>query len=188
MILSNGMDVYGNLKPTITQLKSAINRKSVDQACLTQAMQACLDIVDVSDFVHVTLSATHIKHQRRGLAKLLMSMELLKWALRGRTRAFLNMAIEKKLVEVVQTDNSDNTDSVHNNIISNISNNKRKGYANGKNSKSGGMKVEYSSPPASRRLYHLFNFEDVYPRYDPLTQSEKWTAKEADMGRVMVNL
>lgn len=100
MILSNGMDVYGNLKPTITQLKSAINRKSVDPLCLTNTMQACLGIVDVSGFVHITISATHSKHQRRGLAKLLMSMELLKWALRGRTRAFLNMAIEKKLVEV----------------------------------------------------------------------------------------
>lgn len=99
LVLSNGHDVYGNLRPTITQLKSALQRGYLHPRDVTSFMQDCMAITDVSDFIHISLSATHVAHQRRGLAKLLMAMELLRWALRGRSRAFLNMAIEKRLVE-----------------------------------------------------------------------------------------
>lgn len=151
LTLSNGMDVYGNLKPTITQLKSAVRRGLMEASSFTDHMTQCAAVSDVSDFVHITLSATHVEYQRRGLARLLMVSELLKWALRGRTRAYLNMAIEKRLVD-------------------------------------GGARVEYGASPASRRLYESFGFADVHPRFDAETQKERWTAKEADMGRVMANL
>ncbi|KEG08653.1 hypothetical protein DQ04_06711030 [Trypanosoma grayi] len=99
MVLSNGMDVYGNLRPTITQLKSGINRGLIDQKHQTSFMAACTKLTDVSDFVHITLSATHRGYQRQGLARMLMVIDLLKWALRGRTRAYLNMALEKRIVD-----------------------------------------------------------------------------------------
>ncbi|GET88963.1 hypothetical protein, conserved [Leishmania tarentolae] len=151
LILSTGRDLYGNLKPTITQLKSSLQRGLLQPSALTPFMTECMAIVDVADFVHITLSATHAQHQRKGLARLLMAMELLKWSLRGRHRAFLNMAIEKRLVD-------------------------------------GGSRIEFASPAASKRLYESFGFVEVYPRYDPVTRKERWTAKEADMGRVMANL
>lgn len=167
MVLSNGMDGYGNLRATITQLKIAVGRGfsgaasdasvgadsggSSGLASPTPFLRQCVAITDASDFVHVTLSATHATRQRRGLAKLLMAMDLLKWALRGRTRAFLNMAIEKRIVD-------------------------------------GGTRVGFASSPASKGLYESFGFSDVFPRYDPETGKERWTAREADMGRVMANL
>lgn len=150
-VLSNGRDVYGNMRSTITQMKSALHRGFLYPADVTDFMAHCMTITDVSDMVHITLSATHARYQRKGLARLLMAMELLKWALRGRTRAFLNMAIEKRLVD-------------------------------------GGTRIELASPAASRHLYQSFGFVDVFPRYDPVTKKERWTAKEADMGRVMANL
>ncbi|AIN98755.1 hypothetical protein LPMP_241220 [Leishmania panamensis] len=151
LILSSGRDLYGNLKSTITQLKRSLQRGLLDTSALTPFMAECMAIVDVADFVHITLSATHVQHQRKGLARLLMTMELLKWSLRGRNRAFLNMAIEKRLVDF-------------------------------------GSRIELASPAASKRLYESFGFVEVYPRYDPVTGKERWTAKEADMGRVMANL
>ncbi|KAH9597084.1 hypothetical protein LSM04_002067 [Trypanosoma melophagium] len=99
MVLSNGMDVYGNLRTTITQLKSGINRGLIDQKHQTSFMAACTKLTDVSEFVHITLSATHRDYQRRGLARMLMVLDLTKWALRGRTRAYLNMALEKRIVD-----------------------------------------------------------------------------------------
>lgn len=99
MVLSNGMDMYGNLRNTITQLKSGINRGLIDKKHQTAFMAACAKLNDISDFVHITLSATHHDYQRRGLARMLMLLDLLKWALRGRTRAYLNMALEKKIVD-----------------------------------------------------------------------------------------
>lgn len=99
MVLSNGMDMYGNLRHTITQLKSGINRGLIHRKHQTAFMAACTKLTDISDFVHITLSATHRDYQRRGLARILMMLDLLKWALRGRTRAYLNMALEKKIVD-----------------------------------------------------------------------------------------
>ncbi|RNF07590.1 transferase [Trypanosoma rangeli] len=99
MVLSNGMDVYGNLRHTITQLKSGINRGLIDRRHQTAFMASCAKLTDISDFVHITLSATHRDYQRRGLARILMVIDLLKWALRGRTRAYLNMALEKRVVD-----------------------------------------------------------------------------------------
>ncbi|RNF12606.1 transferase [Trypanosoma conorhini] len=99
MVLSNGMDVYGNLRHTITQLKSGINRGLIDRRHQTSFMASCTKLTDISDFVHITLSATHRDYQRKGLARMLMVIELLKWALRGRTRAYLNMALEKRIVD-----------------------------------------------------------------------------------------
>ncbi|ESL06241.1 hypothetical protein TRSC58_06087 [Trypanosoma rangeli SC58] len=99
MVLSNGMDVYGNLRHTITQLKSGINRGLIDRRHQTAFMASCAKLTDISDFVHITLSATHRDYQRRGLARMLMVIDLLKWALRGRTRAYLNMALEKRVVD-----------------------------------------------------------------------------------------
>lgn len=151
MVLSNGMDGYGNLRPTITQLKCALNRGRLPAHHVTPFMSQCIAITDISEFVHITISATHPSHQRRGLAQLCMAIDLHRWALRGRTKAFLNMAIEKRLVD-------------------------------------GNQRVEYVSSPASRRLYERLGFADVFPRYDPETGKERWTAKEADMGRVMANL
>jgi GNAT superfamily N-acetyltransferase len=150
-VLSNGRDYYGNMRSTITQLKSALHRGFLHPTDVSDFMAHCMTISDVSDFVHITLSATHARYQRKGLARLLMAMELLKWALRGRTRAFLNMAIEKHLVD-------------------------------------GGTRIEFASPAASRHLYESFGFADVFPRYDAVTGKERWTAKEADSGRVMANV
>lgn len=150
LVLSNGMDIYGNLKSTVTQLKAAVRRGAAGGEWSPHTQQ-CIAISDVSDVVHITLSATHRAYQRRGLARLLMTVLLLRWALRGRTRAFLNMAIEKHLDD-------------------------------------GGQRVQYAASPASRRLYQSLGFADVFPRYDRDTGRERWTAREADMGRVMANL
>ncbi|KAF5223506.1 hypothetical protein TcYC6_0082230 [Trypanosoma cruzi] len=99
MVLSNGMDVYGNLRHTITQLKGGINRGIIDRRHQTTFMASCTKLTDISDFVHITLSATHREYQKRGLARMLMVLDLLKWALRGRTRAYLNMALQKRIVD-----------------------------------------------------------------------------------------
>ncbi|KAH8606414.1 hypothetical protein ERJ75_001519200 [Trypanosoma vivax] len=151
MVLSNGMDVYGNLRPTLTQLKSGINRGIIESKHQTSFMAACAKLTDISDFVHITLSATHKDYQRRGLARMLMVIDLLKWSLRGRTRAYLNMALEKKVLD-------------------------------------GGTRLECVASPSSRRLYESFGFRDVYPRFDRDTDEQRWTPKEADMGRVMAHL
>lgn len=183
LIFTNGMDLYGNLKITITQLKSSIHRGMVSEEELQQRcnrmddaygmphspsfVKDCLAIRDVSPFVHVTLSATHPEYQGLRLATILFTLELLKWSIRGRRYAFLNMAIEKKLVETVRPPGSPG-----------------KGFHG---TASPTTRVEYVAPEASRRLYRRFGFRDVYPRLDPLTGKERWTSKEADMGRVMVN-
>ncbi|KAH8604531.1 hypothetical protein ERJ75_001709700 [Trypanosoma vivax] len=90
MVLSNGMDVYGNLRPTLTQLKGGINRGIIERKHQTSFMAACAKPTDIFDFVHITLSAKHKDYQRRGLARMLMVIDLLKWSLRGRTRAYPN--------------------------------------------------------------------------------------------------
>eukprot|EP00796_Vickermania_ingenoplastis_P007488 gene7488-5275_t len=175
LIFTNGMDLYGNLKITITHLKSALQRgittkedlqdlcnRADDALQLPRAptfVEECLQIADVSDFVHVTLSATHPGYQGYRLATILFTVELLKWSIRGRRRAFLNMAIEKKVVCDPPAQPG--------------------GHAT--------QRVEYRAPLASRRLYRRFGFRDVHPRVDPVTGAERWTPKEADMGRVMVN-
>lgn len=143
LVLTNGMDPYGNLKQTINQLRCA--HAKVQQF----AASPFLDVGDVSDFVHFTLIATHPDFRSRGCATELMLCEMLKWCMRGRNRAFLNMALKKRM--------------------------------------NGNDKLVCSVPEASSRLYRLFEFVEVYPKYTP-EGDLRWTPKEADMGRVMANL
>lgn len=226
LIFTNGMDHYGNLKSIITQLKSAIQRGHITKAELNKRLKAvderypedtspphlhhfvesCLGITDVSDFVHITLSATHPSYQGQRLATILFTLELLKWSIRGRRRAFLNMAIEKHVVRVGEEETLYNEDG-------------EVRERNGPKSLPTGLKnpqtfacsspsspppktgnttlpahtpgaayrIELLTPPASRRLYHRFGFREVYPRTDPKTGKPRFTSREADMGRVMVN-
>lgn len=97
MVLSNGMDVYGSLRSTITQIRSLRSRNP--DAQLTPMMAQCLDIHDVSPFVHINLIATHPNYRGRHLAKMLIAAELIRWGLRGRKQVYLNMALDKSLVD-----------------------------------------------------------------------------------------
>jgi hypothetical protein len=183
LVLSNGMDPYGNLKGTIAQLRRAAGRAAssaaspvaaasssagsgarldalLDAAGLRGAAKSeewaafaaeCFAIADFSDLVHVTLTATHADFRNRGLAKIAMLNELVRWLRRGRSRAFLNMALEKRLAPASST-------------------------------------ITCAPPLASRNLYHLFGFQEVFPRVEKATGAFRWTVQEADMGRVMANL
>jgi hypothetical protein len=175
LVFSNGMDPYGNLKSTIAQLRRAASRASSTSNAFSagapriQALAEaagldgstasekwadfaaqCFNVTDFSDFVHITLTATHSDYRSRGLAKIAMLNELVRWLRRGRNRAFLNMALEKRSVP------------------------------------SSAM-VTCAPPLASRKLYHLFGFQDVFPRVEKTTGEFRWTPQEADMGRVMAN-
>ena len=166
LVFSNGMDPYGNLKSTIAQLKRTLTRASSGATTASETALAelgdfaaqCLAISDVSDFVHITLTATHSEFRNRGLAKISMLNELVRWLQRGRNRAFLNMALEKRVVAVPSTASTTTA------------------------------AVTCAPPLASRNLYTLFGFHDVFPRVVKDTGEFRWTAQEADMGRVMANL
>lgn len=149
LVTSNGMDNYGNLRQTITQIRCHAKRSKVP---LSEFSEQCMSINDVSSFVHICLIATHPTFRGRGLAKILIAIELLRWALRGRESVYLNMALDKKVE---------------------------------------GNRLVCSVSPASRRLYDVFGFRDVYARKsDAATGSalDRWTSKEADMGRVLANI
>lgn len=228
LLFTNGMDYYGNLKPTITQLKSAIQRGHITKAELYKRVKAvdalypedpypphlhhfvdhCLAITDVSDFVHITLSATHPSYQGQRLATILFTLELLKWSIRGRRRAFLNMAIEKHVVPVEGNGKIEKEEEEKKKekegpqksgpvgvekkkrIASSSSSPPPKGSSSSSSSTtstSTGHRMEFVAPAASRRLYQRFGFREIHPRVDPLTGKSRFTPLEADMGRVMVN-
>jgi hypothetical protein len=193
------MDVYGNLRGTLARLRTLHNRKSKGNSnavtsdakgrprrggrgrggnttlsppiLFTPEMEMCLSLTDISGFVHVNLIATHPHYRGRGLAKMLITAELLRWALRGRKQVYVNMALDKQLVE---------HDS----------------------------RVVCVVPPASKRLYDVFQFLPVLPtaatanghHAEPdedddddggvvtLEQGQQFSAREKDSGRVLCNL
>lgn len=61
--------------------------------------RSLLDTQDFSDFVHIGMIITHPSHRNRRLAKFGMAIDLLRWLLRGRTRFYLNMALQKTVDE-----------------------------------------------------------------------------------------
>ena len=93
-VLSNGMDIYGNIKMTVVGVKSAISRGVLTSDSV--AAKTFVPIKDFSDFVHYTLVVTHDNFRGQSLAKVLMLYETLRWLRRGRTRAFVNMALTKR--------------------------------------------------------------------------------------------
>jgi ribosomal protein S18 acetylase RimI-like enzyme len=118
LVLSNGMDGYGGLRSTVSRLRmlhtkaankgeawlptsssSSAASPPLEDDTSRSFVESCLAINDVSPFVHINLIATHPNYRGRGLAKMLIAAELLRWALRGRSKAYLNMALDKKLVD-----------------------------------------------------------------------------------------
>lgn len=115
LVLSNGKDGYGGLRGTISRLRTLLRsggdpspskvggrRVATGAAAaedLSPFVASCLNIRDVSPFVHINLIATHPSYRGRGLAKMLIAAELLRWALRGRSQVYLNMALDKQLVD-----------------------------------------------------------------------------------------
>lgn len=98
LVITNGMDAYSNLGATITTLQSYLKRNMVERTpSVERHLQLAGQVLD--DFVHITLIATHEDFRGRGIAKALMVIDLLRWALRGRTRSFVNMAFEKKALQ-----------------------------------------------------------------------------------------
>lgn len=106
VVFSNGMDPYGNLKQSLSQLRSAITRHrnanigSGNAAAsqllgFTKQHAELPDVKDCSEFVHFTLVATLDEYRGRGLAKLLMCYDTVRWLRRGRTKAYVNMALDK---------------------------------------------------------------------------------------------
>jgi GNAT superfamily N-acetyltransferase len=95
VVLGNGMDPYTNLRGSITHLKALLTRGTVNPTGITSD---ALQIVAVDDFVHFTLIVTDDGYRGQGLAKRLLLFEMARWCARGRTRAFLNMALEKTVV------------------------------------------------------------------------------------------
>jgi GNAT superfamily N-acetyltransferase len=93
-VVSNGMDPYGNMKATVSGLKSAISRGLVpaDSPCAV----AFASLNDFSDFVHYNLVVTHDDFRGKSLAKALLLHETIRWCKRGRNRAFVNMALAKR--------------------------------------------------------------------------------------------
>lgn len=183
-VLSNGMDEYGNLKTTVTQLKQLYGKSPNP----SPFMEECLKITDVNDFVHITLIATHESHRGRGLAKKLMLADSLRWLIRGRTRAYLNMALERlkvpsqKRPAVVAPPSS----SVGKRRASVI---KVKEEEAADVSKEAESDVICVASEASLRLYTSLGFADVCPsKVDPETNEIKWTPKEEEGGKVMANL
>lgn len=55
----------------------------------------CLEFRDFDSVVHFTYIVTHEDYRGKKLAKTLMWIELARWALRGRSHACVNMALEK---------------------------------------------------------------------------------------------
>jgi predicted acetyltransferase len=91
------MDVYGSLKATVTQLRTAIRRQQA--GVMTTTMTQCSQLLDLSPFVHVTLIATHPQYRGLGCARICLLAELIRWAQRGRWQMYLNMALEKRVVD-----------------------------------------------------------------------------------------
>lgn len=151
LVLSNGMDPYGNIRTTLaTTRKTATAAASgTAEAKREEMLENLRSTPELSDLVHFTLIATHPDFRGHGYAKMLMVNEMLKWVLRGRNRAFLNMALEK--------------------------------HVNDKG------KVYCTVNAASQRLYEVFGFMEVAPKYGNDGEF-RYTAKEADMGRVMANV
>lgn len=91
-VLSNGMDPYANLRNALTHMKTTISRGNGKPSRVTDGAAS---LVSIDDFVHYTLLVTHDKYRGRGLAKRLLLIDMARWAIRGRTRGFLNMALQK---------------------------------------------------------------------------------------------
>eukprot|EP00758_Cryptobia_borreli_P006316 Tbor_TRINITY_DN5129_c0_g1::TRINITY_DN5129_c0_g1_i1::g.26248::m.26248 len=236
LVLTNGMDVYGNLKNTIGQLKAAMSRAGATNAewkdgvptsrreghipaqqqfgdlRLVPFMWECAKIQDVSGFVHFTLIATHADHRGKGLAKRLMLAENLRWLMRGRTQSYLNVALERIRVPKTPSNNLSD-DSFPTATLS-----KNKTAAIPKIARRGGRKplvpdndkrwntighddrdnndvgesndeeqIVCVLSETSRRLYLAMGYQVVFPRFDPHTGENRWTVKEEETGRVMVN-
>ena len=103
---TNGIAISSPTSPTSSQHgfpavpSSALVGGAGTTVTNTGFTEECLKIGDISDFVHVTLIATHESHRGKGLGKKLMLADSLRWLLRGRTRAYLNMALERLKIPV----------------------------------------------------------------------------------------
>jgi GNAT superfamily N-acetyltransferase len=96
IVLGNGMDPYTNLRGAIIHAKALLTRSLVQPTSVTES---ALQVSEVDDFVHFTLIVTSDEYRGRGLAYRLLLYEMAKWCARGRTRGFLNMALEKRIVD-----------------------------------------------------------------------------------------
>lgn len=114
-VLSNGMDPYSNLKATIgvlkreasiaSQLSEVVGRNNStgvaadEEAAAARRIRSVQDqlreVGQTDDFVHIVLLSTAPEARGRQLATLLLLLDLSRWALRGRTRAVVNMALHK---------------------------------------------------------------------------------------------
>ena len=95
VVLANGMDPYASLRQSLSQLRGGLTKGQMQPTSVTAD---ALQITTIDDFVHFTLIVTDDAHRGRGLAKRLLLLEMARWCARGRTRGFLNMALEKKIV------------------------------------------------------------------------------------------
>ena len=95
VVLSNGMDPYTNLRASFTHLRAQLSRGKLRRTPVTDE---ALKVHVFDDFVHFTLIVTHDDCRGQGLAKRLLLLEMARWCARGRTRGFLNMALQKTIV------------------------------------------------------------------------------------------
>ena len=94
-VLTNGMDEHGNLKQSLSQLKASVTRGTYP---VNDFASRLFLIKDVSDFVHISLIVTGDAHREKRLATAMLLTELCRWARRGRSRAYVNVALRKTVV------------------------------------------------------------------------------------------
>eukprot|EP00759_Apiculatamorpha_spiralis_P012207 PhF_6_TR19260/c0_g1_i1/m.28311 len=91
-IFTNARDDISNFKATISALRT-LNQRHPE--VITSMMEQFLSITNFEEYFHVSILATHSAHRGKGYGKVLLLHAMLFWSLRGITKAFLNMALEK---------------------------------------------------------------------------------------------
>eukprot|EP00760_Papus_ankaliazontas_P034819 PhM_4_TR7506/c0_g1_i1/m.99741 len=95
-IHTNARDDTTNFKATVTSLRTQRTRHP---ELMSTTMELFSRITNYAEFYHVNILATHNEHRGRGYGKVLLLHCMIYWALRGYTKSFLNMALEKVVNE-----------------------------------------------------------------------------------------
>ena len=164
----------------------------------------------ISDFVHFSLLSTREEHRGRGLGKLLMCYEMLRWGLRGRSRAFVSMALQKVVVgepllsptpvlqplplhhqPQQQQRSHQQQQQKQAPKPSSTSSTAVMGGGGGAGVSGGGGggfgRIRCRIPKPAFGLYTALGFVECWPQYDA-AGNLVWNKGEEDDGRLMVNL
>lgn len=176
--VSNGRDMDSNLQKMLVESQRELLKLIAENKLgeRTEATRFVLNktVFEVDDFVHITLIATDDDHRGKGLAKRLLLLELVRWAQRGRTRAYVQMVLEKHSPN--NTAGSTSTSSSSSLSSSSIPMAAKRRLSS------------LYENPASSQLYLSCGFHPIVNRVDPHTGEYWFKAQEGDRGRLMLNL